>query len=215
MGLKDDSRHSPPFVAMKDVLWKDCEYCDGTGKVEEYHDFGAIEKLGCSTCEGTGKVYDEERAWDLIAKCPINQFWSAGIGVFRGQLRAWFCEIAMAQSILHQDEPDYPDTGLDPTIKYETGAVIPISGEFSWWQLPMRFFRGQVRKHCHECSVPLQGFGELAQSSSQESREQVSQTHAADYKPKRQGRRVELVTTVEQLGKPLERMTAYIQNAKK
>jgi hypothetical protein len=63
-------------------------------------------------------ILDESRRWELISGCDINQHWSGMIGVFRGQLRAWFCEVAGAQAMLHQDEPDYPDTGLDPSQKY-------------------------------------------------------------------------------------------------
>lgn len=236
-GLTQDSRHSPCFVAMKDVLRKPCGWCTGVGQVE-------TEEKGelCPKCNGSGQVYDESKAWELISGCDINQRWSAGVGVFRGQLRAWFCEIAMAQSIAHQWDTNqeevermgqpcncgadrsgpsaevhddtcpakirytHPDTGLDPT--YE---VPPGSGKL-WWQLPMGYFADQVRKHCHECSVPLRGHGELSQASSPESREQVSQTHLGVYKPKRKDRRVELVTVPAQLGQPLGKVTAYLQN---
>jgi hypothetical protein len=54
----------------------------------------------------------EEERHELISKCDINQHWSAGIGVFRGQLRAWFCEIAMAMSILHQWDTEWVDDAL-------------------------------------------------------------------------------------------------------
>jgi hypothetical protein len=114
-GLHDDSRHSPPFVAMRDV------------------------------------IEDEGERWRLISACDINQHWSAMVGIFRGELRAWFCEVAGAQAMLHQWEPGYPDTGL----RVEAG----------WWRRPMADFAGQVRKHCHECGIPLRGYGELAQAA--------------------------------------------------
>lgn len=187
-GLTQESRHSPPFVSMCDV-----------------------------------GVPESER-WELISRCPINQHWSAGIGVFRGQLRAWFCEIAMAASILHQDEPDFPDTGLILTYPdgehcwfegstfdvpvYRTSNARPVK----WWELGMGAFTRQIRKHCHDCGVPMQGRGELSQSS--DGAEQVSETHAAVFRPKKQGRRVELVTTREQLGQPLSLMTRYLENAR-
>lgn len=172
VGLHTDSRHSPPFVAMKDV------------------------------------IEDEDTRWDLIADCDINKHWSAMIGLFRGQLRAWFCEIAGAQSILHQDEPDYPDTGLDPVEHQLLGR--------QWWEAPMVFFSEQVRKHCHECGIPLRGYGELAQSTAPSSKEQTSQTHYLRYRTKRTGRPVEMVTQLQQLemGR-LSRMTDYIKNATK
>lgn len=171
-GLTQDSRHSPPFVALRDV------------------------------------VIGEAERWELIAGCKINQHWSAGIGVFRGQLRAWFCEIAMAQSILHQDEPDYPDTGLkicDDCSASNFGVV--------WWKRDMIDFASQSRKHCHECGIPLQGRGELAQDGDERAVEQVSETHRAVFEPKRKSRRVELVTTREQLGEPLANVVRYLQNA--
>jgi hypothetical protein len=177
VGLAQDSRHSPPFVAMKDV------------------------------------IDDEGEQWRLISECDINKHWSAGIGVFRGELRAWFCEIAMAQSILHQDDPEYPDTGRDPSwtyLKMENGS----ERECKWWELSMFEFTHQVRKHCHDCGIPLRGYGELAQSV--EGKEQVSVTHQANYTPKRKGRAVELVTTQDQLkqGK-IDSVVKYIQNSTK
>jgi hypothetical protein len=196
-GLHEDSRHSPPWVAMRDVLWKDC---------------GCQMDDTCQRCHNTRTVYDEDRAWQLISGCDVNQHWSAGIGVFRGELRAWFCELAMAQSILHQDEADYPDTGLDPTELYLDG----VSNQWvKWWRRPMHQFVGQVRKHCHECGVPLRGYGELAQSELVSAVEQTSVTHLGVVKPKRPGRLVEVVNTLVQLnvGK-LRSSIAYLQNAK-
>lgn len=174
-GLTQDSRHSPPWVAMRDV------------------------------------EPDEGERWRLISGCSINKHWSAGVGVFRGKLRAWFCEIAMAQSILHQDDPDYPDTGFDPAIEWQNRA--DRSDVVRWWQLPMGRFAGQVRKHCHECGIPFNGFGALAQGAGVE---QVSETHHLLYRPKPKGRAVELVTVRAQLkeGK-IESATKYVQNALK
>ena len=159
-GLDSDSRHSPPFVAMKDV------------------------------------IPDEAERWRLIQGCDINKDWSAMICVFRGQLRGFFCELAASQAMLHQDEPDYPDTG------------VPITA--GWWKQGQAAFAEQIKKHCHECGVPLRGHGALANDES--GTEQVSGTHAAAYKPKRPGRRVEVVTGLIQLGRPLTKATNYIEN---
>jgi hypothetical protein len=205
-GLNVDSRHSPCYVAMKDVLKKTCAHCNGKGG---YMDDTWLGRgfMDCEHCDGKGHVYDEGRAHELISRCDINQHWSAGIGVFRGELRAWFCEIAMAQSIYHQDNPEYPDTGV----------VIGFESRYpreSWWKEPMTFFANQVRKHCHECSVPLKSYGSLAQS--EDGVEQVSETHAAGYLPKKKGRRVELITVLDELqpGK-LDKMTDYLGNSKR
>ncbi len=172
VGLTTDSRHSPCYVAMKDV------------------------------------GVEESKRWELISNCDINQHWSAMIAEFRGELRAWFCEIAGAQSILHQFEPDYPDTGVDPTVKHQ---LTHTGDGLQWWECGMHYFANQVRKHCHECGVPLRGHGELAQA--EEGIEQCSETHKSVYKPKRV-RTVEYVTELVQLGTPLQRTTAYLQNAK-
>ena len=163
-GLNNDSRHSPPYVGMRD--------------------------LGVS----------EEERWSLIANCDINQTWSAMIGVFRGGLRGWFCEVAGAQSILHQNDPTYPDTG------------VPITQ--GWWKLGMDAFANQVHHHCHDCGVPLRGYGELAQGET--GKEQVTAIHKDVYKPKVKGREVVVVEELVQIRpQSLDQMTHYLQNAGK
>lgn len=144
-------------------------------------------------------VPDEAERWRLIAGCDINQSWSALVGAFRGRARAYFCEVAYAQAALHEHEPDYPDTGLpaDP----------------GWWRLPMTAFAAQVRKHCHECGVPLRGFGALANDP--DAPEAVSEAHRGVPPPKRKGRRVELVTVREQLGPALKSTVDYVGNARR
>lgn len=163
-GLQEDSRHSPPFVAMLDV------------------------------------IESEEERWNLISKCDINVSWSSAIAVVRGELRAFFCEIAAAQAVLHQDDPDWPDTGL------------PV--EKGWWKRPMADYAEQVRWNCHRCGVPLRGHGELAQSK--DGVEQCSKTHANVYRPKTPGREVQVVDNLVQLnlGK-IQDMTKYVQNSHK
>lgn len=158
-GVDGDSRHSPVYVAMQDV------------------------------------IDDEAERWRLIADCDINRYWSAMVGVFRGELRAWFCEIAGAQAMLHQHEPDYPDTGLPLTP--------------GWWRAPIEAYEQQIRYHCHRCGIPLRGRGELAIGGTTE---QVSKTHAEIYRPKIKGREVQVVETLEQLGDRLPKATDYIEN---
>jgi len=161
LGAKD-SRHSPPFVAIKDV-------------------------------EG---LTDEER-WRMIESCDINQYWSAMVCQFRGELRAYFCELAGAQSMLHQDESDYPDTGL---------KVYP---DVAWWRFPIEQFDGQIKKHCMECGIPLRGRGDLSQGNM----EYVSKTHEKIYKLKSpKGKTINLVNNLEQLNGTVKRATDYIQN---
>ncbi len=158
-GLSVDSRHSPPFVAMQDV------------------------------------IPDEAERWRLIAECDVNQNWSAMIGMFRGGLRGWFCEVAGAQSILHQNDSTYPDTGVEI-----------VEG---WWNRPMSEFADQVRHHCHACGIPLRTLGELAVGGS---REQISKTHAQlGVRPKRPGRDVQIVYADWELDRDRRPVTEYMQ----
>lgn len=143
-------------------------------------------------------IPDEEVRWRLIANCDINRYWSALIGVFRGELRGWFCEIAAAQAMLHSHEPDYPDTGL---------PVVP-----GWWKRPIEDYAEQIRYHCHRCGIPLRGRGELAITGK---REQVTAEHAEIYKPKIKAREVELVTNLGQVqAGGLALATDYIGNGR-
>lgn len=160
VGLKTDSRHSPPWVAMQDV------------------------------------VDDESERWKLIADCDINKYWSALIGVFRGDLRAWFCEIAGAQAMIHQDDPAWPDLG--------------VAVESGWWKRPIEDYADQIRFHCHRCGVPLRGHGDLAETGTVE---HVSVTHLDVYKPKRNDVQVVTVENREQLDGNVAKMTDYIGNA--
>src|SRR5437870_561883 len=156
----NDSRHSPPYVAMKDLN------------------------------------IPEDEMWKLIEKCDINQYWSAMIGIFRGELRAWFCELAGAQSMLHSHEPDYPDTG------------IPVMD--GWWKKPIQDFQHQINKHCPECGIPLRGAGALAVTGNTE---MVSKTHENIYKLKRPtGKIIKLIDNRMQLGGMVPRATDYVEN---
>jgi hypothetical protein len=130
-----------------------------------------------------------------ILDCDINRYWSAFIGLFRGETRAWFCEIAGAQARLHEDDLSYPDTGL---------RVEP-----DWWKRPYEDFYDQMAKHCFDCGIPLRGQGELDNGPM----EYVSATHLPIYKLKHDsGKMINLVTRTSQLGKRLHRSTDYIEN---
>lgn len=158
-GNDSDSRHSPPYVAMQDL------------------------------------IPDPSERWRLIANCDVNQRWSAMIYVFRGELRGTFCELAGAQAMLHQDEPDYPDLGLPVTL--------------DWWNQPMTAFEEQVKFHCHACGIPMRGAGDLAVNGTIE---QVSVTHQNIYQLKMRSRTVQTVTMRQELGQ-VAVATDYIENA--
>ena len=159
-GLDTDSRHSPPFVAMRDV------------------------------------IPDEATRWKLIADCDINKYWSAMLcHVPTRGLRAFFCEIAGAQAMLHGADPGWPDLGLP--------------AEPGWWKQPMSAFAAQVEHYCHRCGIPLRRYGQLANGGEHE---EVSATHRDIYKPKKPDRKIALIT-LENVGeKTLRKATDYIEN---
>lgn len=157
----EDSRHSPPYVAMKDM-----------------------EDLS------------NDDMYRLIESCDVNQLWSSMICQFRGEVRGFFCELAGAQSMLHEHDKSYPDTGV-PCVD-------------GWWRAPMESFAEQVQKHCFECGVPLRGSGDLAIGGKIE---YVSKTHEAVYKLKRPGsREIRLVKNTKELNGSVTRATDYIEN---
>jgi hypothetical protein len=193
-GINDDSRHSPVFGSMID--------------------------LGVS----------ESERWKRISRCPINQHWSAGIGAFRGELRAYFCEIAMAQALLHQNDPDYPDTGVDFLVSDGRVCSIPqfygkygdqsqgsgsIAIEGPWWRLLMQSFRTQVRQHCHNCLVPMQGIGQLACDQTPGTLEITTKSSVGVVRPKNSQRGVIVANDPLELGTDRLRgpSTRYLQNA--
>jgi hypothetical protein len=216
VGLTTDSRHSPVHLAMRDVLKKLCGMCGGKKTIRMSDD--DFDGLPCGGCGGTGLVYDEWKAWELISGCDINQHWSAMIGVFRGQLRGWFCEIAGGQSILYQADPNYPDTGIPISDDVESKTCLnEETGQFEikeWWEHGMEAYWNQVRKHCHDCGVPLRGNGELA--CAKEGTEHITETHADVYKTKDSSRKIQVVATLEELqAGALKMMTDYIGNGRK
>ncbi len=159
IGLQD-SRHSPPYVALRD-----------------------IEDL------------NDTQRWSMINNCDVNQLWSAMICQFRGKVRAFFCELAGAQSMLHESDTSYPDTGIQD-----------LEG---WWKRPIQYFDEQINKHCFDCGIPLKGKGDLAVNGSVE---YVSKTHLPIYRLKRGNREIKLVSKLSQLGGTVGRATDYINN---
>lgn len=238
VGLHTDSRHAPVFGSMRDLkeFWKTCPECNGTTQ-KPLTARGSDPCQTCDTCfdeskgYATGTVYDEAKANALIAECDVNQRWSPMISVFRGRVVGWFCEVAGAMSILHQDDPNWPDTGI--TIADHVGYCYgPQFNSYSkhlseeqqkavlkdhvkvehWWQLPMTTFRDQVRQHCHSCLVPLRGRGELAMAGDG-GRETTTKTHEDVFRTKKPLRIVQFVNSAEQLGH-VDKVTSYLQNAK-
>ncbi len=99
----------------------------------------------------------EEERWKLIGDCDINKYWSAMICIVRGRLRAFFCEVAGAQAMLHEKNPDWAGTGK---MMPETGLAV----EPGWWRRPMADYAAQVSEHCHHCGIPMRREGRDAES---------------------------------------------------
>jgi hypothetical protein len=142
-------------------------------------------------------VPSEDQRWDLISNCDINQTWSAMIGVFRDELRAWFCEIAGSQSINLQHIETYPDTGVE---------VSP-----GWWKRPIQDFEEQISWHCHRCGIPLRGYGELSQADNLVGTETMSEDYSLALVPKIGTRKMSNSIQAQALGSVVN----YIGNATK
>lgn len=156
----EDSRHSPPWVAIKDVL-------DLT----------------------------QDQRERMIERCDINEFWSAITCVVRDKAVGFFCEIAGAQAMLHENEPDYPNLG----VELKDG----------WWKQPLEVFKPQIDKHCFECGIPLRGRGDLGFGT----HEYVSVTHLPIYKLKKPtGKTIHLVSSMEELNGYVPKVTDYVEN---
>lgn len=145
-------------------------------------------------------IEDEAERWRLIGDCDINRNWSAMICVVRGDLRGFFCEIAGAMAMLHQDNPDWAGTGAPmPDIG------VPI--EPGWWKRPMKDFEHQVRTCCMNCGVPMRRAPQLAIGGDHE---EVSKVHEPIGRPKRRERPVELVTIGGLAERPERPATNYL-----
>lgn len=80
-------------------------------------------------------VPDEEQMWDAIAKCDVNRNWSASIIENKGQLRAYFCEVAASFDLARGTDNGHPVTE-------------------GWWRAGIRDFSDQIEHFCPGCGVP-------------------------------------------------------------
>ncbi len=145
-------------------------------------------------------IPDEAERWKLIGDCDVNRYWSAMICVVRGELRAFFCEIAGAQAMLHQDNPDWDGTGQPMP---DTGvAVMP-----GWWRVKMETFEPQARLHCHACGIPLRRKGQLAIGGQEE---EFSETHRFIARPKSKDKTVNIVSIGGLQTRPARPSTEYL-----
>lgn len=136
----------------------------------------------------------EEKRWDYISNCDINKHWSPMVSVFRGELRAWFCEIAGSISMLHQDDPDFPDTGIEVSQ--------------GWWRKPIQNWTDQIDVCCHRCGVSLRGKGRLAMG---DRTDLITTDHASVCKPY-QDRFIKMVYSLDQIEPGTRPFIKYLGN---
>jgi hypothetical protein len=87
-------------------------------------------------------LYSERKMWDLISQCDINHNWSASIIQNKGNLRAYFCEVAASFDLAR-----------------ETDHGIPV--EPGWWRRNISEFDDQVARFCPGCGVPARLKGHM------------------------------------------------------
>lgn len=148
----------------------------------------------------------EEERWERISQCDVNQLWSAMIYPFRGRMVGSICEIMGAMDMLKQDDPNWPDTGIDITQKYDslghpiyndTDDPANWSRGLYWWQLPIEAFREQVKSHCHHCMMPYKDRPLMANGN----KEEVTEFWKGVIVPKKKDRLVQLITTSDTIQK--------------
>ena len=85
---------------------------------------------------------DAAEMWNLIPSCDINQQWSATIVQNKGELRAYFCEVAASFDLARQEDNGFPVTE-------------------GWWNRSITDYARQVKHFCPGCGVPARLKGNL------------------------------------------------------
>lgn len=80
-------------------------------------------------------LYPEPEMWARIANCDINKNWSASIVENKGELAAYFCEVAASFDLARN-----------------TNHGLPVT--LDWWKAPMQAFADQVKRFCPGCGAP-------------------------------------------------------------
>jgi len=87
-------------------------------------------------------LYQEKEMWEKIAGCDVNREWSASIVQNKGNLRAYFCEVAASFDLARGTDNGHP----------------VVEG---WWKKPIREFEGQIKHFCTGCGVPARLRGSM------------------------------------------------------
>jgi len=80
-------------------------------------------------------LFPESEMWNRIENCDINKEWSASIVQNKGELRAYFCEVAAS---------------FDLAVGGDSGHLVTEG----WWKKHITEFSDQVKKFCPGCGVP-------------------------------------------------------------
>jgi hypothetical protein len=87
-------------------------------------------------------LYPEKDMWEKIAGCDVNREWSASIVQNKGELRAYFCEVAASFDLARGTDNGHP----------------VVEG---WWKRPIKDFSGQIKHFCTGCGVPARLRGNM------------------------------------------------------
>lgn len=104
---------------------------------------------------GSAEIPDEAAMWAAIEKCDINVKWSGSIVQIKGEIYAYFCEMAAT---------------FESIYGHKTG--LPV--EPGWWRWGMDRFDAQSKEWCPKCGVPLRIRGH----QDNEHADDFSKTHA-------------------------------------
>jgi organic radical activating enzyme len=80
-------------------------------------------------------LYPEDEMWVKITNCDINREWSATIIQNKGEIRAYFCEVAASFDLARKTDHGHP----------------VVEG---WWQKHIEEFADQIKLFCPGCGVP-------------------------------------------------------------
>lgn len=87
-------------------------------------------------------LYPEKEMWEKISRCDINKDWSASIVQNKGELRAYFCEVAASFDLARGEDHGHP-------------VVL------DWWKKPITAFSDQIKHFCVGCGVPARLRGHM------------------------------------------------------
>ncbi len=130
-------------------------------------------------------LYPENTMWQMITECDINREWSATLIQNKGELRAYFCEVAASFDLARGTDHGHP----------------VVEG---WWQKHIEEFAGQIKHFCPGCGVPAK------QAPAVDSEEVDHYTQSNADLIKKPNRKVILI---DHANKANRRVTAYAENS--